>query len=34
MKLEDGETFPSNTDFVSSGGFFAIAALTIGIPFN
>jgi hypothetical protein len=32
--LEDDETFPSNADFVNGGGFFAIAALTIGIPFN
>jgi len=34
MKLEDGENFPSNTDIVNGGGFFAMAVLTIGIPFN
>ena len=34
MKLEYGETFPSNADFVNGGGFFTIAVLTIGISFN
>jgi len=34
MKLEDGETVPSKADFVNGGGFFTIAVLTIGIPFN
>jgi len=32
--LEDGETFPSSIDFVDGGGFFAMAVLTVGIPFN
>jgi hypothetical protein len=34
MKLEDGKIIHSNTDFVNGGGFFAIAVLSIGIPFN
>jgi hypothetical protein len=34
MKLEDGETVPSNADFANGVGFFAIAVLRIGIPFN
>jgi hypothetical protein len=34
MKLEYGKIFPSNADFANGGDFFAIAMLTIGIPFN
>ncbi len=34
MKLYDGETSPSNADFVKCGGFFSIVVRTIGIPFN
>ena len=35
LNLEDsGSSFPTNTDFIDGGGFFAMAVLTVGIPFN
>ena len=35
VELEGGNNFPTgNTDFIDSGGFFAVAVLTVGIPFN
>jgi len=34
MESENGEIFPSNSDFIDGGGFFAMAVITIGIPFN
>lgn len=34
MNLKTGGTFPSDTDFIDGGGFFAMAVLTVGIPFN
>ena len=35
VELEGGSNFPtSNTDVVDGGGFFAVAVLTVGLPFN
>ncbi|MCZ6703257.1 MAG: hypothetical protein O6940_09485 [Ignavibacteria bacterium] len=31
---EEADQFPADTDFIDGGGFFAVAVLTIGIPFN
>ena len=34
LELENGGTLTTNGDFVDSGGFFAVAVLTVGIPFK
>lgn len=35
VQLEGNNSFfPSNSDFIDGGGFFAVAVLTVGIPFN
>ena len=35
VELAGGNNFPTgNTDFIDSGGFFAVAVLTVGLPFN